>query len=226
MATELPVNPESREESYLAKIAGQNVELPEKPLSRKEQYLAYIAENGTSAGGGGTSDFDDLSNRPKYNGATMSSSTNIPEVTETTVSNWGFTKNTGTYSKPSGGIPKSDLTSAVQTSLDKADTAVQQGDLTNYQLKPTTQNVAGTSATITPVDNTIYECGELADLTITNPSVTGMYVIIFTSGATPTTTTIPTTIHGFDDFAAEANMRYEINVMNNYALIAGWEVTV
>ena len=47
------------------------------------------------------------------------------EVTETTVSNWGFTKNTGTYSKPSGGIPKTDLTSDVQTSLGKADTAIQ-----------------------------------------------------------------------------------------------------
>ena len=29
----------------------------------------------------------------------------------------------GTYSKPSGGIPKTDLASAVQTSLGKADTA-------------------------------------------------------------------------------------------------------
>lgn len=32
---------------------------------------------------------------------------------------------TGTYSKPSGGIPKSDLASSVQTSLGKADTAIQ-----------------------------------------------------------------------------------------------------
>lgn len=47
------------------------------------------------------------------------------EVTEQTVSGWGFTKNTGTYSKPSGGIPKTDLESAVQTSLGKADTALQ-----------------------------------------------------------------------------------------------------
>ena len=31
----------------------------------------------------------------------------------------------GTYSKPSGGIPKTDLSSAVQTSLGKADTALQ-----------------------------------------------------------------------------------------------------
>lgn len=46
-------------------------------------------------------------------------------VTEQTVSGWGFTKNTGTYIKPSSGIPKSDLASAVQTSLGKADTALQ-----------------------------------------------------------------------------------------------------
>lgn len=38
----------------------------------------------------------------------------------------GFTKNTGTYSKPASGIPKSDLVAAVQTSLDKADTALQE----------------------------------------------------------------------------------------------------
>lgn len=33
-------------------------------------------------------------------------------VTEQTVSNWGFTKNTGTYSKPVSGIPDSDIASA------------------------------------------------------------------------------------------------------------------
>ena len=49
--------------------------------------------------------------------------TAIPD--ETTVAGWGFTKNTGTYSKPSGGIPKSDLASGVQDSLDLADTAIQ-----------------------------------------------------------------------------------------------------
>ena len=46
-------------------------------------------------------------------------------VSESTVSGWGFTKNTGTYSKPSSGIPKSDLASSVQTSLGKADSALQ-----------------------------------------------------------------------------------------------------
>jgi len=48
------------------------------------------------------------------------------EVTEQTVTDWGFTKNTGDYSKPSTGIPKSDLASDVQSSLGKADTALQE----------------------------------------------------------------------------------------------------
>lgn len=37
----------------------------------------------------------------------------------------------GTYSKPSGGIPKSDLAAAVQTSLGKADTALQSAPVTS-----------------------------------------------------------------------------------------------
>lgn len=47
-------------------------------------------------------------------------------VTEQTVSDWGFTKNTGTYSKPSGGIPKTDLADDVQASLSKANSALQE----------------------------------------------------------------------------------------------------
>ena len=59
--------------------------------------------------------YNDLSDKPTIPSA----------VTERVVSSWGFTKNTGTYSKPSGGIPKSDLASDVQTSLGKTDTALQ-----------------------------------------------------------------------------------------------------
>ena len=72
----------------------------------KADALALVAESGS---------YNDLTDKPT-----------IPDaVTETTVSGWGFTKNTGTYSKPTGGIPKTDLASAVQTSLGKADSALQ-----------------------------------------------------------------------------------------------------
>lgn len=75
--------------------------------------------------------------------ATMS---DLPsEVTETTVANWGFTKNTGTYSKPDGGIPNTDLSSAVQTSLGKADTAIQDisGKLDTSKVKTSTSTTSG-----------------------------------------------------------------------------------
>ena len=92
--------------------------------------LASVATSGS---------YNDLSNKPTIPAEQVNADWNatsgkaqilnkptIPSaVTESTVSGWGFTKNTGTYSKPSGGIPKTDLASAVQTSLGKADTALQ-----------------------------------------------------------------------------------------------------
>lgn len=55
------------------------------------------------------------------------------------------------YDKPNGGIPKTDLASDVQTSLGKADTAIQSSDLTNYvtfddYATTTTTGVVKTSA--------------------------------------------------------------------------------
>lgn len=76
---------------------------------------AYIKNKPSLASVATSGSYNDLSNKPSIPSA----------VTESTVSGWGFTKNTGTYSKPSTGIPKADLASAVQTSLGKADTALQ-----------------------------------------------------------------------------------------------------
>lgn len=70
-------------------------------------------------------------------------------LTESTISEWGFTKNTGTYSKPNGGIPKSDLASAVQTSLGKADTALQsyteqyKGTVTGVKMNGASKGTSG-----------------------------------------------------------------------------------
>lgn len=68
--------------------------------------LAKVATSGS---------YDDLSDKPIIPSA----------VTEDTVSGWGFTKNTGSYSKPASGIPSTDLDADVQNSLNKAATALQ-----------------------------------------------------------------------------------------------------
>ena len=94
-----------------------------------------------------------------------------------------------------------------------------------YTQPPATVTVSGTTPTIEPAPNTIYSCGELTSLTITDPPATGSYVIKFTSGSTATTTTIPASIIFPEAFAAEANTRYEINVEDGYAVAVGWPVS-
>lgn len=98
-------------------------------------------------------------------------------------------------------------------------------DLSAYELKPTVNTPTGDTITITPVENNVYNCGTLVSLTISNPPATGAYSIVFTSGATATTTTFPATILGLEDFAAEANTIYEINVLDNRAVVGSWAVS-
>ncbi len=61
--------------------------------------------------------------KPEYNADEIDSTNTINQfVSDSDKDNWNAK---GTYSKPSGGIPKSDLSSIVQTSLEKADSALQ-----------------------------------------------------------------------------------------------------
>lgn len=74
----------------------------------------------------------------------------------------------GTYSKPSGGIPKTDLANAVQTSLGKADTALQEHqDISGKQDTLITSGATvGQIAKITAVDaNGKPTAWEAADIT-------------------------------------------------------------
>ena len=101
-----------------------------------EQQISGKMDKVTLATVATSGNYNDLTNKPTIPSA----------VTESTVSGWGFTKNTGTYSKPSTGIPKTDLASAVQTSLGKADTALQsyteqyKGTVTGVKINGTTKN--------------------------------------------------------------------------------------
>ncbi len=95
-------------------------------------------------------------------------------------------------------------------------------DLSAYELKPTEEYPVGSAVTIAAADNTVYNCGELSSLTVSSSPASGVYSIVFTSGATPTVTTFPATILGLEDFAAEANTRYEINVLDGRAVYMGW----
>lgn len=87
------------------------------------------------------------------------------------------------------------------------------------------RSTSQTTFTCTPEENTIYLCSTLTSLTISNPPAMGSYSIVFTSGSTATSTTFPNTILGLENFAAEANTIYEINVFDNRAVVGSWAVS-
>lgn len=109
-----------------------------------------------------SNDVNNWNNKSDFSGSynDLSDKPTIPsEVTENTVSGWGFTKNTGTYSKPQNGIPKTDLETAVQTSLGKADTALQ-----THQDISVKQNITDNSLTTTnkTIPSAINEVNSIA----------------------------------------------------------------
>lgn len=91
----------------------------------------------------------------------------------------------------------------------------QKQDATSYV------TLSGTIVTQTGADNTMYLCGELAELTFTAPA-TGQTAIRFSSGTTPTVATFSgvTWLNGFDPSAIEASKTYEINILNGLGCAA------
>lgn len=70
--------------------------------------------------------YNALNNKPSINGVTLSGNSTLPNLGIASAEDVA-----AKYTKPSGGIPASDLASAVQTSLGKADTALQSAPVTS-----------------------------------------------------------------------------------------------
>ena len=111
-------------------------------------------------------------------------------------------------------IPQ-DYTELADEVSDLSNAISQKQDATNYV------TLSGTIVTQTGADNTMYLCGELAELTFTAPA-TGQTAIRFTSGTTPTVATFSgvTWLNGFDPTAIEASKTYEINILNGLGCAA------
>lgn len=86
--------------------------------------------------------------------------------------------------------------------------------------------VSGTSVNLDPEIGYRYVCGELTALTVTSSPSTGGWSVRFFSGSTATVLTMPNTVFMPDGFDVEANTVYEINVLDNYALVASWPMSV
>lgn len=82
--------------------------------------------------------------------------------------------------------------------------------------------LTGTTITQTAAENTMYKCGELAELTFTAPA-SGITAVRFSSGSTPTVASFPgvTWLGDFDPDNLIANVTYEINIFDGVG-VAGW----
>lgn len=143
------------------------------------------------------------------------------------------------YTKPASGIPKTDLASDVQTSLGKADTALQSVPAT-YRTAAAQDLIdkgkADKVAEVTVSDDgavtqaldagKIYHfTGALTSLTITLNAASGQpahYHFDFDSGSTAPTVTIPNTVTMPDSQSFDANKHYEVDILNNYGVVSAW----
>lgn len=149
------------------------------------------------SGGSGTSDYDDLTDKPSINGTTLSGNKTAEEL------------GLGTYSKPSGGIPKTDLESAVKTSLGKADSALQSVPSTYRTATAQDAIDAAQDAEIDEIQATEVIVVNIASYSGsqvrvpasgTNDAITANHVLLATTIGTPTKQTGGWTVTTYDGY--------------------------
>ena len=147
----------------------------------------------------------------------------------------------GAYELPSSGIPKTDLASEVQTSLGKANTALQyvpdtyrtaaaQDEIDARKADKVTEVVISTAGEVTQAldHGKLYHfTGALSSLTLTfnapTSGVIAQYHFDFDSGSTAPTVTLPVTVtmQG-GTFTPEASKHYEVDILNGYGVYVAW----
>lgn len=171
-------------EAYTKIVAGENM---------TSSYANGTLTLNATGGGGGTSDYDDLTDKPSINNVTLSGNKTAAEL------------GLGTYSKPSSGIPQTDLASAVQSKLDNtvvvSDT---QPTATENKLWVDTDAGAGTS----------YQIPTVAEMDAADNTILGNLAMIESSPAT--------TAHAVGDYIVYNGQLYKVTA----AIAAGQTLTV
>ena len=138
-------------------------------LAGKQPTGNYALQNGTYAG----MTVGNATNAQNATKATQDASGNVITATYATK-----TENNAKYTKPSTGIPKGDLASAVQTSLNKADTALQSIPIATQSavggVKPTTKTSEMTQSVGVDSNGALWtkEASE-GTTVVANPTATG-----------------------------------------------------
>lgn len=156
--------------------------------------------------------YTDLTNKPTIPTVDSSLSTSSTNAVRNSVVTKELNKK-GTYSKPSTGIPKSDLASDVQTKIDKD----------NITYGVVNHGTSSTTFSVTP--NVFHIWGTVTRLNITlatptDSSIMNEYLFQFTSGSTATSLSTPSTVVWVSEPSIEANKTYQVSIVNNIGIIA------
>lgn len=186
-------------------------------------------------------DYNDLSNKPTIPSA----------VTESTVSGWGFTKNTGTITGitmngtskgTSGVVDLGTVITAHQDISGKQDTLVSgtniktvngtsllgSGDIAiESGGKILISNETATTKAISP--NVFYVWGTMSSLVITlttptDSSIYNEYMFQFISGTTATTFSLPSDVVILNNTTIEANKTYQVSIVKGLAVVCGFDI--
>lgn len=124
--------------------------------------------------------------------------------------------------KAAGDTTQSASSNAVGTYTDNAKASIK-SMLGIVDGSTSTVSVTGTTPSITAVENTRYTCGEVSTLTITPPA-SGICIVRFTSGTTPTVLTATGVVWPawFDATDLEADTTYEICITDGYGAVMSW----
>ena len=141
-----------------------------------------------------------LVKRTYVDGETVITADNLNDIQDAIIQNEEDITTKGTYSKPTGGIPKTDLASAVQTSLGKADTALQSSDIDNTltvtgkaaDAKKTGDEISGLKNTLSHKADVIYDTAS-GDIASFPDGADGLPVNDLTVGIEPVQD-----LHGYD----------------------------
>lgn len=182
---------------------GGDSEVPDLDDYALKSELSAVATSGN---------YSDLNGVPTIPTVDTSLSTSSTNAVSNSIVTTELNKK-GTYSKPSTGIPKSDLASDVQTKI----------DTDNITYGVVNHGTSDTSYAVTP--NVFHVWGTVTSLTITlatptDSSIMNEYLFQFTSGSTATSLSTPSTVVWVSEPSIEANKTYQVSIVNNIGIIA------
>lgn len=180
--------------SYNSKYTGAEVEAA---LDKAKTALQTEQYKGTVTG-------------VKINGSTKSPSSGTVDVGSVVTS----VKINGSTKSPTSGI------------VDLGTVITSHQDISGKMDKIPVQSHGTSSTTLSIAPNVLHKWGTVSKLTITltaptNTSVYNEYMIQFSSGSTPTTLSVPSTVKWVSEPKIEANKTYQISIVDNIGLIVG-----